>query len=182
MVADEELIVARCGIQPGEQGSTQSVTVPGHSSAYMKICCLGSAFARFASLTSLDVSRNRLATLEGLEGLGSLVRLNVYYNLVADFAHLGALTKNKCLADLDFRLVSERGPPRNGPLTHHTMSQKPNGVAPFLRCSAEPGGIRRGLPRQVPGAAAGAAATGRAGRAGVRAAGAREPAGADRPR
>ena len=51
-----------------------------YTTAYPKLRGLGTALISFAGLTSLDVSRNCLASFDGLASLSQLQRLNYYFN------------------------------------------------------------------------------------------------------
>ena len=57
----------------------------------------------------LDLSRNGLTTLEGLQSLRRLRRLNLYYNMIGRLSELDRLRSHPELAVFDVRL---------NPLTH----------------------------------------------------------------
>ncbi|CAM9460846.1 unnamed protein product [Chrysoparadoxa australica] len=64
----------------------------------------GDSLRGFSSLTSLDLSRNRLDSLKGLEDLMQLRELNLFHNCLSDQAEIGRLTCLKVLSILDLRL------------------------------------------------------------------------------
>ncbi|XP_078400286.1 centrosomal protein of 72 kDa-like [Cetorhinus maximus] len=69
-----------------------------------KIVSLGHAFLSFKKLKSLDLSRNSIVSLEGLEGLHSLEKLNLYYNNVPSSKEISSLHHLINLKELDLRL------------------------------------------------------------------------------
>eukprot|EP00658_Telonema_sp_P-2_P003907 TRINITY_DN11460_c0_g1_i1.p1 TRINITY_DN11460_c0_g1~~TRINITY_DN11460_c0_g1_i1.p1 ORF type:complete len:351 (-),score=88.87 TRINITY_DN11460_c0_g1_i1:92-1144(-) len=79
----------------------QVLSIPGHK---QKFTGLGTALRSLSSLTSLDLSRNSLVELNGLEQLSALKSLNVYYNGVQDVASVRLLRQNLEIRSLDLRL------------------------------------------------------------------------------
>ncbi|XP_053305793.1 leucine-rich repeat-containing protein 36 [Spea bombifrons] len=69
-----------------------------------KISSLGDAFRRFNILRCLDLSRNALHSLKGIEYLRTLRFLNLYYNDIAAAAELWRLRSLTQLQTLDLRL------------------------------------------------------------------------------
>ncbi|MDA8539141.1 hypothetical protein N9K47_00185 [bacterium] len=101
--ATEDWVVDRCGIAGDITACTQ-LALPGYTTAFPKIHSLGTSLISFAGLTSLDVSRNCLASFEGLSSLSQLQRLNFYFNQVVALEDLARLRANRKLTDLDCRL------------------------------------------------------------------------------
>ena len=62
------------------------------------------AFSGLLSLVSLDLSRNELTSVRGLEQATSLVNLSLYYNRIAYLDEARILSKLKHLESLDLRL------------------------------------------------------------------------------
>lgn len=75
---------------------------------------LGNTLAgdQYRSLTQLDLSRNSLTSLRGLENLTALRQLSLYYNMVSDIGEMERLRFHPELAVLDMRLnpVTHAGP------------------------------------------------------------------------
>lgn len=69
-----------------------------------KICFLGNALHKFTRLKELDLSRNSLVSLEGLENCKQLEKLNLYYNNISSLKELERLRFNSVLGELDLRL------------------------------------------------------------------------------
>ncbi|GBG28891.1 Leucine-rich repeat-containing protein 36 [Hondaea fermentalgiana] len=65
---------------------------------------LGDALRPFRGLVKLDLSRNKLVSLEGLEHLEQLETLNIYLNKINDGRQLLLLRRNTELRKLDARL------------------------------------------------------------------------------
>eukprot|EP01043_Picozoa_sp_COSAG02_P026454 COSAG02_NODE_1525_length_12107_cov_333.322618_3_plen_476_part_00 len=101
--ATEDWVVDRCGVE-GEITACTELALPGYTSAFPKIHSLGTSLVAFAGLTSLDVSRNCLASFEGLSSLSQLRRLNFYFNQVVALEDLARLRANRKLSILDCRL------------------------------------------------------------------------------
>ena len=94
----------------GEQAleSATALQLSGHR---QQLTSLGGALAACHALTDVDLSRNGLATLHGLQSLQQLRRLNLYYNAIGEVAELSRLRHHPELAVLDLRLNPVR-PPR----------------------------------------------------------------------
>ena len=73
---------------------------------------LGNSLSRCTSLTALDLSRNALTTLDGLQSLRALTKLNCYYNAISNLDELRRLRHHPALTILDLRLnpVPHEGP------------------------------------------------------------------------
>ena len=69
-----------------------------------RIVSLNDALSIFSRLRKLDLSRNALSSLTGLETLSTLEELILYYNLVSSIDELKKLQKNSQLKILDIRL------------------------------------------------------------------------------
>ncbi|CAM4636794.1 leucine-rich repeat-containing protein 36 isoform X1 [Caretta caretta] len=69
-----------------------------------KIHSLGDAFKNFKSLQSLDLSRNMIVSLEGIEYLYLLQNLNLYYNHISSLLEVTRLQTLPVLSELDLRL------------------------------------------------------------------------------
>ncbi|KAL0221365.1 hypothetical protein RCL1_001219 [Eukaryota sp. TZLM3-RCL] len=69
-----------------------------------KISSFGNAFARFFNLKQLDVSRNLISSLSGLEACVKLETLVLYYNKITSIDEIQQLRKNSRLRHLDLRL------------------------------------------------------------------------------
>ncbi|XP_056381598.1 leucine-rich repeat-containing protein 36-like isoform X2 [Hyla sarda] len=69
-----------------------------------KILTLGDAFKNFKSLRSLDLSRNLIVRLQGIEYLHALRSLNLYYNDIESLEEIERLRLLAHLQTLDLRL------------------------------------------------------------------------------
>ncbi|XP_068941990.1 leucine-rich repeat-containing protein 36 [Petaurus breviceps papuanus] len=69
-----------------------------------KIHSIGETFKKFKNLRSLDLSRNLISSLQGIEYLSSLQDLNLYYNNIPSLAEVSRLQALPCLKELDLRL------------------------------------------------------------------------------
>jgi centrosomal protein CEP72 len=78
------------------------LSLPG--TYHEKVVEFGSSFRKFTRLKSLDVSRNTITCLKGMEHLKLLEKLNLYYNSIESFEELKRLRFNSCLRELDLRL------------------------------------------------------------------------------
>uniref|UniRef100_A0A8C7EWM6 Centrosomal protein of 72 kDa n=1 Tax=Neovison vison TaxID=452646 RepID=A0A8C7EWM6_NEOVI len=65
---------------------------------------LGTSLVNLTGLKSLDLSRNSLVSLEGVQYLTALESLNLYYNSISSLAEVLRLHSLPELADVDFRL------------------------------------------------------------------------------
>eukprot|EP00069_Balaena_mysticetus_P006485 bmy_05104T0 len=80
----------------------RSLSIPG--TYQEKITHLGNSLMNLTGLKSLDLSRNSLVSLEGIEYLAALERLNVYRNRISSLAEVFRLHSLTELAEVDFRL------------------------------------------------------------------------------
>ena len=78
-----------------------SLTISGH---WQQLNAIGDALHACTSLTELDLSRNGLASLDGLQSLRRLRKLSVYYNVVSRLPELDRLRCHPDLELLDLRL------------------------------------------------------------------------------
>ncbi|TNN07203.1 Centrosomal protein of 72 kDa [Schistosoma japonicum] len=69
-----------------------------------KITCLGASLLHFSRLKILDLSRNVLKSIKGIEHIKTLEVLNLYYNCIEDINELRILSFNQNIRDLDLRL------------------------------------------------------------------------------
>ncbi|XP_072860016.2 centrosomal protein of 72 kDa isoform X1 [Pogona vitticeps] len=80
----------------------RSLSLPGNY--HKKITHLGDSLKNFICLKSLDLSRNVLTTLEGLEHLTYLEKLNLYFNDISSLSEVFRLHSLTALKDVDLRL------------------------------------------------------------------------------
>ncbi|KAK2147886.1 hypothetical protein LSH36_531g01064 [Paralvinella palmiformis] len=80
----------------------RSLSLPG--TYHEKISSLGESIRNFTRLKSLDLSRNAIESLQGLENLKMLEKLTLYYNNVPSLQELYRLRYNQRLQELDLRL------------------------------------------------------------------------------
>eukprot|EP00071_Canis_lupus_P036478 XP_022270035.1 centrosomal protein of 72 kDa isoform X3 [Canis lupus familiaris] len=80
----------------------RSLSIPG--TYQEKITHLGNSLMHLTGLKSLDLSRNSLVSLEGIQYLTALESLNLYYNSISSLAEVLWLHSLTELTDVDFRL------------------------------------------------------------------------------
>ncbi|XP_061445728.1 centrosomal protein of 72 kDa isoform X2 [Rhineura floridana] len=80
----------------------RSLSLPG--TYHEKISHLGNSLKNFIRLKSLDLSRNVLTTLEGLQHLTYLEKLNLYFNCISSLSEVFRLHSLTALKDVDLRL------------------------------------------------------------------------------
>ena len=103
--ATEDWVVERIEFKRGSGNSLSDVRTLTLNGTYQeKITHLGNSLQGFVNLRCLDLSRNALVSLQGLQHLNQLEKLNLYYNNIDDFEELKLLRANKALKDLDVRL------------------------------------------------------------------------------
>ncbi|KAK7498086.1 hypothetical protein BaRGS_00010674 [Batillaria attramentaria] len=98
----EDVIRSRVNLTHDNLEDVKSLSLPG--TYHEKIVSLGSALRKFSRLKSLDLSRNALESLEGVDCLTMLEKLNLYYNNIASLEELGRLKNTPNLKELDLRL------------------------------------------------------------------------------
>ncbi|XP_069757504.1 uncharacterized protein [Narcine bancroftii] len=101
LVATEELIRTKAQLNV-RSDEVESLSVQGIS--YEKIVSLGDALLNFKNLKSLDLARNCIVNLRGLESLHSLEKLNLYFNNVQTVKDIAPLRHLINLQELDLRL------------------------------------------------------------------------------
>ncbi|XP_045856758.1 centrosomal protein of 72 kDa isoform X12 [Meles meles] len=86
----------------GKQAELQSLSIPG--TYQEKITHLGTSLVNLTGLKSLDLSRNSLVSLEGVQYLTALESLSLYYNSISSLAEVLRLHCLPALAHVDLRL------------------------------------------------------------------------------
>ncbi|XP_057566033.1 centrosomal protein of 72 kDa isoform X3 [Hippopotamus amphibius kiboko] len=103
LVLCEEKIREKSGLAPHRDlAELQSLSIPG--TYQEKITHLGNSLMNLTGLKSLDLSRNSLISLEGIEYLTVLESLNLYYNRISSLAEVFRLHSLPELTEVDFRL------------------------------------------------------------------------------
>ncbi|XP_074135300.1 centrosomal protein of 72 kDa isoform X4 [Sminthopsis crassicaudata] len=105
LVLSEERIREKSGLghrDMGNLGILQSLSIPG--TYQEKITHLGNSLKNLTCLKSLDLSRNSLVCLEGIEYLALLENLNLYYNNISSLTEVFRLHQLTELKDVDLRL------------------------------------------------------------------------------
>ncbi|XP_025116292.1 centrosomal protein of 72 kDa-like [Pomacea canaliculata] len=98
----EDAIRSRVSLTHDNLEDVKSLSLPG--TYHEKIVSLGTSLRKFTKLKSLDLSRNALESLQGLESLGLLEKLNLYYNNIGSLEELKRLKHTPNLKELDLRL------------------------------------------------------------------------------
>ncbi|XP_058148920.1 centrosomal protein of 72 kDa, partial [Dasypus novemcinctus] len=103
LVLSEEAIRARSGLSARRDlAELQSLSIPG--TYQEKITHLGNSLMNLTGLKSLDLSRNSLVSLEGIQYLVMLESLNLYYNCISSLAEVFRLHSLSALTEVDLRL------------------------------------------------------------------------------
>ncbi|XP_022368128.1 centrosomal protein of 72 kDa [Enhydra lutris kenyoni] len=103
LVLCEEKIREKSGLAPHHDlAELQSLSIPG--TYQEKITHLGTSLVNLTGLKSLDLSRNSLVSLEGVQYLTALESLNLYYNSISSLAEVLRLHSLPELAAVDLRL------------------------------------------------------------------------------
>ncbi|XP_048762502.2 centrosomal protein of 72 kDa-like isoform X1 [Ostrea edulis] len=102
LTLSEEVIRNRVNLQHDNLEDVKALSLPG--TYHEKVVCLGNSLRKFSRLKTLDLSRNSIASLQGLEHLKLLEKLNLYYNNIETMEELKRLRFNANLKDLDLRL------------------------------------------------------------------------------
>nr|XP_056713838.1 centrosomal protein of 72 kDa [Euleptes europaea] len=98
----EEDIRERVSLRPEDLAHVRVLSLPG--TYHEKITHLGSSLKNFIHLKSLDLSRNALISLEGLQHLTSLEKLNLYFNRISSLSEVFRLQTLTALQEVDLRL------------------------------------------------------------------------------
>ncbi|XP_067586138.1 LOW QUALITY PROTEIN: centrosomal protein of 72 kDa [Pseudorca crassidens] len=99
----EEKIRGKTGLAPHRGlAELRSLSIPG--TYQEKITHLGNSLMNLTGLNSLDLSRNSLVSLEGMEYLAALQRLSVYHIRISSLAEVFRLHCLTELAEVEFRL------------------------------------------------------------------------------
>ncbi|KAM9254345.1 centrosomal protein of 72 kDa [Dugong dugon] len=103
LVLCEERIREKSGLAAHRDlAELRSLSIPG--TYQEKITHLGNSLMHLTSLKSLDLSRNSLVSLEGIQYLTALEKLNLYYNCISSLAEVFRLHSLLELTEVDFRL------------------------------------------------------------------------------
>ncbi|XP_075396950.1 centrosomal protein of 72 kDa [Tenrec ecaudatus] len=103
LVLTEDRVREKSGLAAHQElAELRSLSVPG--TYQEKITNLGNSLMNLTGLKSLDLSRNSLISLEGIQYLTVLERLNLYYNCISSLAEVFRLHALLELTDVDFRL------------------------------------------------------------------------------
>ena len=91
---------------PAEEGAERRPDVLKLSGYRDQLRDLGTSLLadKYRGLTQLDLSRNALTSLNGLQHLPALKQLSLYYNMVSDISEMARLQHHPELAVLDLRL------------------------------------------------------------------------------
>ncbi|XP_053117358.1 centrosomal protein of 72 kDa isoform X3 [Hemicordylus capensis] len=98
----EEDVRERVNLQHQNLADVRSLSLPG--TYHEKITHLGNSLKHFINLKSLDLSRNALTVLEGLQHLTCLEKLNLYFNCISSLSEVFRLHSLMTLKDVDLRL------------------------------------------------------------------------------
>ncbi|XP_067856654.1 centrosomal protein of 72 kDa [Heptranchias perlo] len=102
LMVTEDWIRRRVALEAERLADVRSLFLPG--SYEEKITHLGTSLKNFTRLKSLDLSRNSLVSLEGIQHLIHLEKLNLYYNNIANLKEIFLLRNLGGLKELDLRL------------------------------------------------------------------------------
>ncbi|XP_043364504.1 centrosomal protein of 72 kDa isoform X5 [Dermochelys coriacea] len=98
----EEAVRERVNLRHQNLADVRSLSLPG--TYHEKITHLGNSLKNFTRLKSLDLSRNALVSLEGIQHLIFLEKLNLYYNHISSLSEIFRLHSLTVLKDVDLRL------------------------------------------------------------------------------
>ncbi|XP_060104292.1 centrosomal protein of 72 kDa [Heteronotia binoei] len=98
----EKDIRERVNLRREDIASVRVLSLPG--TYHEKIIHLGSSLKNFIRLKSLDLSRNALISLEGLQHLTGLEKLNLYFNHISTLSEVFRLQTLTALQEVDLRL------------------------------------------------------------------------------
>ncbi|CAK8691845.1 unnamed protein product [Clavelina lepadiformis] len=99
---NEDWITERVKLDHDNLDDVKSLALPG--TYHEKITGLGFSLQNFTRLQHLDLSKNNVVSLKGLEHLSLLEQLNLYYNKIQDLKEIFRLRKNQNLREIDLRL------------------------------------------------------------------------------
>eukprot|EP00047_Mylnosiga_fluctuans_P009266 m.262355 g.262355 ORF g.262355 m.262355 type:complete len:460 (+) comp25473_c0_seq1:65-1444(+) len=118
----EAWITERVGLDRSQLGKVRALVLPG--AAHEKITHLGTSLLNFTRLKELTLSNNAITSLEGLDHLLYLEKLNLYFNNISDIQELHKLRFNIALKEVDLRLnpVSQAGGMHYRLLVVHMLS------------------------------------------------------------
>ncbi|XP_038065251.1 centrosomal protein of 72 kDa-like isoform X2 [Patiria miniata] len=102
LTISEKWIRERVHLDPENLDDVRSLALPG--TYHEKVTHLGTSLQNFCRLKHLDLSRNALQSLDGLQHLTMLEKLNIYYNNISTLKDLYQLGHNTCLQEVDLRL------------------------------------------------------------------------------
>ncbi|PRP85868.1 centrosomal protein 72 [Planoprotostelium fungivorum] len=122
VILTEQKVRSKAKLNSGGITQVTSLSLTGlKSDEREKITSLGRALRGFLSLKNLDLSRNKIETLEGLESLSKLTQLSLYFNCVSSLDEISRLRHNRKLRDLDLRLnpVTKTEPNYRSFVIHH---------------------------------------------------------------
>ncbi|XP_042187799.1 centrosomal protein of 72 kDa isoform X2 [Callorhinchus milii] len=102
LTVSEQWVRQRVGLEQHNLVDVRSLNLPGNYQE--KITNLGNSLKSFVRLKSLDLSRNALVTLQGIEQLKHLEKLNLYYNKIPSLKEVFCIRNLTALKDLDLRL------------------------------------------------------------------------------
>nr|XP_015213089.1 PREDICTED: centrosomal protein of 72 kDa isoform X1 [Lepisosteus oculatus] len=102
LLITEQWIRERLQLQHRCLADVRSLSLPG--SYDVKIAHVGNSLKNFVHLKNLDLSRNALVSIEGIQHLKKLEKLNLYYNCIPSLKAIFTLRKLTALKELDLRL------------------------------------------------------------------------------
>ncbi|ELU05878.1 hypothetical protein CAPTEDRAFT_225423, partial [Capitella teleta] len=98
----EDWIRRRVKLKHENLDDVRSLSLPG--TYHEKIGVLGESLRSFTRLKTLDLSRNALESIAGIENAHLMEKLNLYYNNISSLQDLHRLKENPRLQELDLRL------------------------------------------------------------------------------
>jgi len=98
----EKWLMERLNLSENHADDMKSLNLPG--TYHEKISDIGTSLQRFIYLQHLDLSKNNISSLKGLEHLNLLETLNLYYNKISDLKEVFRIRSCKNLLDVDLRL------------------------------------------------------------------------------
>lgn len=98
----EEWVKKRANISSDELDDVKTLSLPG--TYHEKISSIGNALQQFTRLKHLDLSKNNISSLKGLEHLRLLETLNLYYNKVSDMKEIFRIRNCQNILNMDLRL------------------------------------------------------------------------------